>query len=128
VVDLAVYGRVYAAIAAAALALAMLWYLLLPPQSGVTAMPMHVYRNLVGELDGRACPSWPVCSLYTTQALARYGALIGSWLALDRIIHEHDDLRRGPWVIVAGRERLYDPLARNDFWLRGARADAVAQQ
>lgn len=80
--------------------------------------PLYVYQHVVGPHDGRSCPSWPVCSLYARQAFAAHGLLIGSWLMLDRLIHEADDLRRGPWLLAGDGKRLYDPLARNDFWLR----------
>jgi hypothetical protein len=46
-----------------------------------------------------------------------YNVLVASWLILDRLIHEGDDLQRGPWLIVDGQMRLNDPLERNAFWL-----------
>jgi len=86
--------------------------------------PLHVYQLLIGGHDGRPCPSYPVCSLYAQEAFDTHGLLIGSWLMLDRLIHEADDVRRGPWLLAADGKRLYDPLARNDFWLRsGASKD-----
>ncbi len=108
----------YMLLAAGSFAFAMLWQTILPPlSSGPENMVMHFYRNVVGQMDGRSCPSYPVCSLYATQAVARHGLLIGSWLAMDRIIHEHDDIQRGQWLTINGEERLYDPLRRNDFWI-----------
>lgn len=80
--------------------------------------PLHVYQLLIGGHDGRPCSSYPVCSLYAQEAFDTHGLLIGSWLMLDRLIHEADDVRRGPWLLAADGKRLYDPLARNDFWLR----------
>jgi len=79
--------------------------------------PLYVYQQLIGPHDGRACPSYPVCSLYARQALQAHGLLIGSWLMLDRLIHEGDDMHRGVWLLAVDGKRLYDPLARNDFWL-----------
>jgi len=80
---------------------------------------MHFYRNGIGQMDGRACPSYPVCSLYAAQAVQQHGLLLGPWLAMDRIIHEHDDIEHGHWLSIDGEERLYDPLIRNDFWVSG---------
>lgn len=80
-------------------------------------MVIGLYQHVVGPLDGRSCPSYPVCSAYAGESLHRYGLLIGSWLMLDRLIHENDDLQQGQWVIVNGERRLYDPLERNAFWL-----------
>jgi len=89
------------------------------PAATPAAFPLVFYQQAIGRLDGRACPSYPVCSRYARQAVARHGWLLGSWLALDRLIHESDDLHRGPWVRDADGRRLYDPLWRNDFWLNG---------
>ncbi len=97
---------------------ACLWHGWLPPATPA-GFPMAFYRNVLGTLDGRACPSYPVCSRYASQAIERHGLLLGSWLALDRLIHESDDLSRGPWIRDREARRLYDPLSRNDFWLTG---------
>ncbi|MFQ5345721.1 MAG: membrane protein insertion efficiency factor YidD [Mariprofundus sp.] len=104
-------------LAATSFAAALLWHTFLPPLAGPENLVMHFYRHVIGQMDGRSCPSWPVCSLYASNAVERHGLLVGSWLAMDRIIHEHDDLQTGQWLVVQGENRLYDPLERNDFWL-----------
>jgi len=86
--------------------------------SGPQHVFMHFYRHGIGQMDGRSCPSYPVCSLYAAQAVNQYGLLVGSWLAMDRIIHEHDDIQHCNWFRINGEERLYDPVARNAFWLK----------
>lgn len=92
---------------------------------GVSAAegPLYVYQQLAGPLDGRSCPSWPACSLYARQALEAHGLLFGSWLVLDRLIHEGGDMQFGPKWLAADGQRLYDPLARNDAWLRAWQHD-----
>ncbi|MDQ6961103.1 MAG: membrane protein insertion efficiency factor YidD [Mariprofundaceae bacterium] len=85
--------------------------------------PMRFYQYVAGTVDGRPCPAYPVCSAYARQALHQHGALVGSWLMLDRLIHEADDLEVGPWVKFEGEVRLYDPLHRNDFWLSKSQPD-----
>jgi putative component of membrane protein insertase Oxa1/YidC/SpoIIIJ protein YidD len=110
------YLRLYAGLAACSLLMALAWQ-----QSGMAAVTpagfgVGSYRHLLGTLDGRDCPSYPVCSLYASRAFHQHGMLIGSWLMLDRLIHEGDDLKRGPWVVVDGEERLFDPLSRNTAW------------
>jgi len=80
---------------------------------------IHFYQHILGQIDGRSCPSYPVCSAYAREALQQHGWLVGSWLAMDRLIHEFDDLQSNHTIIVEGEKRLYDPLSRNDFWLRG---------
>jgi len=81
------------------------------------SFPMQFYQHVVGSVDGRPCPAYPVCSAYARQALQQHGLWLGGWLMLDRIIHEADDLQLGPWIKFEGEVRLYDPLHRNDFWL-----------
>lgn len=108
----------YLGLALGALLLAGGWQVSGLRTSEPAAFAGDFYAQMIGELDGRSCPSWPVCSLYGRQAVDRHGLLVGSWLMLDRLIHEVDDVRRGPWIRWAGESRLYDPLQRNDFWLR----------
>ncbi|MDX8392802.1 MAG: membrane protein insertion efficiency factor YidD [Mariprofundaceae bacterium] len=79
--------------------------------------PVSMYQRWLGHMDGRPCPSYPACSLYARQALNMHGPLIGSWLIIDRLIHEADAVRRGPWIVTSDGERIYDPLSRNDSWL-----------
>ncbi|MBF0281623.1 MAG: membrane protein insertion efficiency factor YidD [Zetaproteobacteria bacterium] len=101
------------------LMLTLLWtQIRLPSAPMPQQFAMHFYRHVIGELDGRYCGSYPVCSSYAQQALSQHGWLVGSWLVMDRLIHEADDYYTGPKVMVKGQERLYDPLKRNDFWLR----------
>lgn len=81
---------------------------------------IQFYQRALGHLDGRSCSAYPVCSAYARQALAQHGWLWGSWLAMDRLIHEADDFKasdKGDIIVFEGEQRLYDPLSRNDFWL-----------
>lgn len=43
------------------------------------------YQVSIGELLPPACRYYPSCSVYAIEALERYGASRGSWLALRRI-------------------------------------------
>jgi len=112
---------VYLLLAVASLAVAILWQSLMPAFTKPEALFLHYYRHVIGQLDGRSCPSYPVCSLYAAQAVEKHGLLVGSWLAMDRIIHEGDDLYGDRWVDYQGERRLYDPLSHNDFWVKGVR-------
>lgn len=114
-----VWLKQYLLFAALSLLLAMVYPWIISPQQAVSpaVVPMKIYQQVLSSLDGRDCPSWPVCSVYADQALARHGFVVGSWLLLDRLLHEHDDLRNPRWVLINDEKYLYDPLRRNDFWL-----------
>ncbi|MDQ6951720.1 MAG: membrane protein insertion efficiency factor YidD [Mariprofundales bacterium] len=108
----------YLLLAVASMMLAPLWYQMGFPADRPALFPLHFYQRVLSPLDGHDCPSYPVCSDYARQAITRHGLLLGSWLMLDRLIHEGDDLHHPFWVLVNGERRAYDPLSRNDFWLK----------
>jgi len=87
------------------------------PTTTPQSFPIHIYQHVLGTVDGRSCPSYPVCSVYARQAFQRHGWLIASWLTLDRLIHEADDAHAHHTLKFEGQTRLDDTLQRNDFWL-----------
>ncbi len=97
--------------------LGMFWKVFDMPVTTPQGFGIAFYQHVLGHLDGRACPAYPVCSAYAREAIQTHGALVGSWLMIDRLIHETSDLSIGPWINWKGEKRLYDPLRRNDFWL-----------
>jgi uncharacterized protein len=52
---------------------------------------LRAYQWFLRPLLPRACRFHPSCSEYAVEALGRYGALQGSWLAARRVC------RCGPW-------------------------------
>ncbi len=52
---------------------------------------VRMYRFFISPLLGSNCRFSPSCSTYAMQALEKYGALRGSWLAVKRILRCH------PW-------------------------------
>jgi len=107
----------YVSLAISSLALGFFWKNFDLPTSSPQGFSIHFYQHVLGHLDGRSCPAYPVCSVYAREAIERHGALVGSWLMIDRLIHEINDLKVGPWIKWTDKTRLYDPLDRNDFWL-----------
>jgi len=49
------------------------------------------YQIFISPLLGERCRFYPSCSEYTSQALKKYGLLLGSWKGVKRILKCH------PW-------------------------------
>ena len=60
---------------------------------------IKIYQLFISPLLGANCRFTPTCSQYAFEALKKYGALKGSWLAVKRIAKCH------PW-----HEGGYDPV------------------
>jgi len=54
-------------------------------------LPIKMYQIVLSPLIGPSCRFNPTCSHYAIQAITKYGALKGLYLALKRIIRCH------PW-------------------------------
>ncbi len=51
---------------------------------------IRFYQKHISPLKGRAsCRFYPTCSQYAIDALKKYGALKGSWMALRRLLKCH---------------------------------------
>jgi len=107
----------YGMLALCSLMLAGLWHAMSVPAGRPQDFALAFYQHVLGHLDGRSCPSYPVCSVYARESIAKHGPVLGSWLAIDRLIHEAGDVHGKSIIVVRGEKRFYDPLARNDFWL-----------
>jgi len=55
------------------------------PMSKLLQFLIRAYQLLLSPFLGSHCRFTPSCSQYATEAIARYGALRGSWLAIKRI-------------------------------------------
>ncbi|MFA6057167.1 MAG: membrane protein insertion efficiency factor YidD [Taibaiella sp.] len=58
---------------------------------------IRIYQKVLSPVLGAQCRYTPTCSQYAVEALQKYGALKGSWLAFKRILscnpfggHGHD--------------------------------------
>lgn len=60
---------------------------------------VRMYQKYISPLLGSNCRFTPTCSAYAIQALEKYGAFKGSWLAIKRILRCHPFNKGG-----------YDPL------------------
>lgn len=50
---------------------------------------IHFYQRNISPLFPRCCIYYPTCSEYAVQAIKKYGALKGSFLAIKRILRCH---------------------------------------
>lgn len=50
---------------------------------------IRAYQYALSPLSGPACRFHPSCSVYALEALDRYGAFQGTWLALKRVSRCH---------------------------------------
>jgi putative membrane protein insertion efficiency factor len=55
------------------------------------------YKRWLSPLLGPACRFHPTCSVYAMEAISRFGAIKGSWLAARRLVRCHP-LHPGGWI------------------------------
>ena len=60
---------------------------------------IHAYRYFLSPWWGSSCRFSPTCSCYAEDAIARHGAVRGTWLAMRRVSRCH------PW-----HEGGFDPV------------------
>ncbi|AIJ27164.1 MULTISPECIES: membrane protein insertion efficiency factor YidD [Amycolatopsis] len=75
------------------------------PIAQVLLLPLRFYRRFISPYLPPSCRFYPSCSTYAVEALTRFGAAKGSYLALRRL------LRCGPWT-MPGR----DPVPEVFSW------------
>lgn len=55
-----------------------------PVAAGVVAL-IRLYQKAISSWTPRTCRYYPTCSQYAVQAVSRYGAVRGLWMAVRRI-------------------------------------------
>jgi hypothetical protein len=50
---------------------------------------ISLYRGYISPFTPATCRFYPSCSEYAAEAITKYGALAGGWLALRRIVRCH---------------------------------------
>lgn len=56
---------------------------------GSLLLLIRLYQSLISPLKPPTCRFYPTCSHYAVQAVEKYGALKGSWMAIKRIARCH---------------------------------------
>ena len=57
--------------------------------SGILTLIIRFYRQFISPLKMPCCRFVPTCSEYALEAIKKYGAIKGSWLAIKRILKCH---------------------------------------
>ena len=55
----------------------------------ILTMIIRFYRQFISPLKMPCCRFVPTCSEYSLEAITKYGAIKGSWLAIKRILKCH---------------------------------------
>jgi putative membrane protein insertion efficiency factor len=63
---------------------------------GILLVLLRGYKRFVSPLLPPACRFEPTCSVYAMEAVSRYGAVRGSWMAVRRLARCHP-LNPGGW-------------------------------
>ena len=82
------------------------------PAAWLLSLPVRGYRLFLSPWLGHSCRYQPTCSAYALEALERYGALRGGWLAARRLASCH------PWGgsgydPVPGADTSHDSMQRS---------------
>lgn len=56
---------------------------------GILIILIRIYQKFISPLKKPSCRFYPTCSHYAIDAVNRYGAFKGSWLALKRLLKCH---------------------------------------
>jgi putative membrane protein insertion efficiency factor len=68
-----------------------LWQSLIQLPAWILILLVRVYQWTLSPIVGRQCRFQPTCSNYMIGAIEKYGALVGSWRGVRRILRCH------PW-------------------------------
>lgn len=88
--------------------------------SGIFTTAYRLYSRHLTAVDGPRCEHRPTCSRYAYEAVQHHGFMLGSWLAVDRLMRSNSSsvLRRLPIEkIEEGSVYYRDPIDDNDFFL-----------
>jgi putative membrane protein insertion efficiency factor len=55
----------------------------------ILLMFISFYRKCISPILPRSCRFYPTCSAYSYEAISKYGAVVGLWLSVKRILRCH---------------------------------------
>jgi uncharacterized protein len=78
----------------------------------VTLKLLRAYKRAISPMLPAACRYVPTCSEYAMEAVERYGALRGGWMALGRVLRCHPFAGAGYDPVV--RRTMDEPLQKGE--------------
>lgn len=104
------------------------WQRVAPPAPD-TALPspasialdaaLRFFQQVISPLDGARSTMYPTGSAYARQAIKKHGALLGTVLTFERLMHEGNESQVAPRIRKYGLWRTHDPVEANDWWWHG---------
>jgi uncharacterized protein len=82
------------------------------PVQIVVLQSLRAYKWAISPMLPTACRYVPTCSEYAMEAVERYGAIRGGWMAMIRLLRCHPFVRGG-----------YDPVVKHKHAEAGTSAD-----
>ena len=89
---------------------------------------VRAYQVLLGPLLGGSCRYYPSCSHYAVEAIERFGAGRGSWLALRRLLRCHPFAQGGVDLVPEERESQRETPSGKEFAAGNASATAANRE
>lgn len=93
------------------------------PQGTLPALVLDTYlrffQQVISPVDGARSNMYPTGSAYARQAIKKHGALVGTLLTTERLMHEGNEDQVSPRIRKYGLWRVHDPVAANDWWWYG---------
>ncbi|MGE3538080.1 MAG: membrane protein insertion efficiency factor YidD [Candidatus Tectimicrobiota bacterium] len=80
---------------------------------------LRFFQQVISPVDGARSTMYPTGSAYARQAIKKHGALLGSLMTIDRLMHEGNEEQVSPRIKKYGLWRVYDPVEANDWWWYG---------
>jgi len=76
---------------------------------------LRLYKRWVSPSLPPSCRYVPTCSEYAMEAVERYGALRGGWMAFRRLLRCHPFVKGGLDPVVKDQHGLCDDLGRHSL-------------
>jgi len=85
----------------------------------VLDLSLRFFQQVISPVDGARSTMYPTGSAYARQALRKHGALVGTVLSIERLMHEGNEAQVAPRIRKHGIWRTHDPVEANDWWWHG---------